>query len=89
MLHNGGGWGWFLEPSKALVRCRSSSSHPFAVVLQPSGPLATYPSCSSISTMHRTLVAMDALGRIASVFRIATFSGDMQTPVNCNEGLSV
>jgi hypothetical protein len=32
---------------------------------------------------------MDALGRIASDFRIAKSSGDMQTPVNCNEGLSV
>ena len=30
--------------------------------------------------MDRTLVAMDGLGRMASVFRIATLSGDMQNP---------
>jgi hypothetical protein len=49
----------------------------------------TSPPCSRLTTVGKRDPANDELGRIASVLKTASFSGDMQHPRNCSEGCAL
>ena len=61
-------------------RARSTASHPSEVAIQPDEVLMTKPARCKPATTGCRLGAMDWLGRMASDFRTAKFSGDMQNP---------